>query len=175
MPKKKSATKMPSLTTGEVFALASKYEVAQKTAAAADADRREAANAIVGELERRKTSALESDEFGAFTRITKVQNESVVYDEATLYKALTPAQRREAFDYSIDISILPEADRKALNKALIDLLSPAQRKAARRHRLNVDRLSAAVQEGIISQDVVAEHAEVVKSAAYIRISHGSGS
>lgn len=178
MPKKtdKPKPKIKRIPEAEIYVAAQKLEEGKKEAATAEKAWRGEQDTLVEQiLTLRKTKSLTLTEFGPLTRITIVQNERMEYDEEAIFKELTPAQRREAFDFSLDISQLSVKDRKALNDAMIKLLTPAQRKAARKHRLNVDKLSAAVQSGAIDQKVIAEHAEVKKGSAYVTISHGSGS
>lgn len=171
--RKKKAKRQPEV---DIFVAARNYELASKAVAVANKTKKEAQDLMVEQIQGvRKLGSMESAEYGPFTRITVVQNESMDYDEDGLYGDLTAAQRREAYDYSIDLSRLTADERKALNAAMIELLTPAQRKACKVRALNIDRLSQAVQDDKIDPKVIAKHSKLVKSAAYVRISHGSGS
>lgn len=166
-PKKK----VKPLSDAEVFALAAGYENASKTEADAKKTKTETAKQIISELfTRRKVSSVESSQFGPFTRITVSQAKHMEYDEDGLWKDMTPAQRREAFDTLVNLNALPTDVRKAVIAAL-----PAiERRKVTTHRLNLDKLSLAVQNKKVPAKLVAKHAEEVKNAPYITISHGSG-
>jgi hypothetical protein len=171
-PKKtKTEKKTKPLSEGEIFALAEQYEQAHADAATAEATKKKSKDQLIAELhERRKVRAVESAEYGRFTRITVVTPESVEYDGPALYKDCTPAQRREAFDRNVNLNALsPDA-----RKRVLAVLTKEELRAVTTNTLNVDRLSAAVQAQKVPAELVAKHSEIKKKAPYISISHGSG-
>lgn len=167
----KPKTEAKPLSDAEVFALANSYEHASKAEGEAKKTKAEAAKLIIAELfTRRKVTSVESNNFGPFTRITVSQASHMEYDEDGLWKAMSPSQRREAFDTFVNLNALPSETRKRV----IAQLSPTERKAVTTHRLNVERLSLAVQAKKVAAKLVAKFAEEKKNAPYITISHGSG-
>lgn len=168
--KKVPAAKPKRLTIAEIFRTAKKYEDNQKIEAAAAKEKKAAQNALVEEIGRRKVSSLESDKFGGFTRITRVQNSHMEYDADTLWEDLTPAQRRLVFSRHVDLNALSSDARKRVVAAL----SAEELESVTTYSLDVDKLAQAVQDRKVKAKTVAAHAREVLSAAYIRISHGSG-
>lgn len=165
--KKEAAAKR--LNDAKLFALADKYEESHREEGTAKKSKAESAKAIIGELLTRGVSAIESKEFGGFTRITVVQPEKVEYDRDAIWQALTVKQRREAFDAFVNLNALPAAARKRV----MEVLTKEERTAVTTHELNTERLAQAVQDNKIEAKVVADNSRVVKIAPSIRISHGS--
>lgn len=169
--KKKPTTKAKRLNEAEIFALADRYEDAHAAIAEATTSKKKAAEQILTELHKnRKVRALESSEYGRFTRITVVVGSSVEYDGPALYKELTPAQRREAYDRNVNLNALPADARKRV----IDALTKEELRSVTTNTLNVDKLSEAVQKQKIPAEIVAKHSTVKEKAPYLSISHGSG-
>lgn len=172
----KSKTKAPAkapakLTMAEVFKTAKEYEAAAAQESTAKVAKTKAQKTLVREiLERRKLQVMESDKFGGHTRITVVQSEVPQYDAEGLYAALNAAQRRLAFDRNINLNALDPAARKRV----VEVLSKEELAAVTSYSLNLENLSVAVQARKISSKVVAKFVEFVKTAPYVRISHGSG-
>lgn len=172
MTKKKKKTEKPArLSEAEIFAAAKEYEEATEAESRYKQAKESAKKLILTQLHSiRKVKSVESGEYGEFTRITVVEGSHVEYDGPGLYKDCTVAQRRLAFDRNINFNALPAETRKALLAAV----PKDELKAVTTNVLNVERLSQAVQAGKIPGRLVAKHSEVVKSAPYIRISHGAG-
>lgn len=169
MPTKK--TKPQRIPESEIFAAAHNYETAAQEEAAAKVEKERTKKVLLTQLhEIRKVRAVESDKYGGFTRITVVQNEGIEYDADGMYRDLTPVQRRLAFDRNINFNALPAETRKKI----LEVVPKDELKAVTTRSLNVERLSQAVQDNKIDGKVVAKHSEIVKSAPYIRISHGTG-
>lgn len=168
---KKKVAAPAKLTMAEVFKTAKEYEEAAKQEGAAKRAKTAAQKTLVHEiLERRKLQVMESDKFGGHTRITVVQNETPQYDAEGLYGALNASQRRLAFDRNINLNALDAAARKRV----LEVLTKDELAAVTSYSLNIENLSVAVQSKKISSKVVAKFVEFVKSAPYVRISHGSG-
>lgn len=169
MPTKK--TKAQRISEAEIFAAAHNYEESAKQEAAAKAEKERTKKVIITQLhDLRKIRALESDKYGGFTRITVVQNEGIQYDPDGLYRDLSPVQRRLAFDRDINFNALSAETRKKI----LEVVPKDELKAVTTRRLNVEKLSQAVQDNKIPAKIVAEHSEITKAAPYIRISHGTG-
>jgi hypothetical protein len=164
-------TKTPRLPEAELFALADEYEKHHAREGRAKKEKKGITKTLVEQIQSlRKLGSLESDKFGRFTRITVVQAEHVEYDEDRLWKTFTPAQRRESFDSLVNLNALPLATRKAI----IEMVPRDELKAVSSRRLNVERMSQAVQAGKIDAKVIAPFSEIVKNEPYISISHGKG-
>jgi hypothetical protein len=157
---------LKKLSDAELFVLAADYESGKKIENEGKKKASKAQKLITDELIRRKTKALENEG----TKITLVQNESVVYDGDGLWDDLTPKQRRLAFDEDVNLNGLSVETRKKIR----EIIPKEELAAVTTRRLNVDNLSVAVQEDKIDAKTVAKRASIVKSAPYIRVSHGSG-
>lgn len=168
---KKSSKKTKALKPAELFALAREHEQAKKDAAAAAKHKTEVDAQIIAELmDNRKVRSVESSEFGGFTRITVTQTESTSYDPE-IKNDLTVAQRRLCFDRDINFNLLPEKTRKKI----LQSIPKDELAAVTTERLNVERLSQAVQDGKIDGKIVAKHASISKNKPYVTVSHGTGS
>lgn len=102
-------------------------------------------------------------------RVVYTQQEPVEYDEAGLHHDLTPKQRREVFDESLEISRLSAKERKALHEAMLAHMTKAQLRRATTFSLNKRKLSQAVQGGKVPLDIVNKHSTVTKRAPYTTI------
>jgi hypothetical protein len=166
----KAAKKPKRRSLAEIFAMAAQYELATKAEKDAKKTKGEAQKAVIeGVLEQRKLRKISSDKFGPHTNITIVQAEHEEYDADGLYQALTPKQRREAFDRNINLNELDAAARKKV----LAVLTPDELDAVTTYSLNLDRLSIAVQDSKIPAKAVAPFAHTVKNAPYISITHGA--
>jgi hypothetical protein len=168
---RKKAEAPKKLTIGEVFKTAQNYEDAQKAEAAAAKIKKGAQNALTSDLLRRKVRSMESDKFGPFTRVTVIQNETPQYDDEGLYNELTVPQRRLCFDRFVNLNDL-DADAR---KRVIAALTKEELAKVTTYSLNIEKLSEAVQARKIKAKLVARFTTFVKSAPYIRISHGKDS
>jgi hypothetical protein len=165
--KKKAAKK---LAEAALFALAQEREEAAKQAAAFLAEKTEADQQLIEQLQIRKVRSMESDKFGGFTRITLVQPEPLEYDSDGIWKALKAPQRRLAFDENVNLNALPDD----IRKAVIETIPKDALKAVTSHHLNLDKLAIAVKDEKIDAQIVSDHSSIKEIAASIRISHGSG-
>lgn len=163
----KTTAKPKRLSLAEIFRTAKLYEESQKAEIAAKKAKTSAQKAITDEMERRKVKSLSSKEEPL--HVTFVQNETARYDEDGLWNALTPAQRRLCFDRNINLNEL-SADAR---KRVLAVLTKEELAAVTTHSLDVEKLSLAVQERKIRTKLVAKFTEFVKSAPYIRVSHGA--
>lgn len=166
MAKKKTTE---ALSDRQLFELAAEFENAKTLAKKYESDPvvgwRNIQSRIVAAMSRRKVKSLVDS---SLTKITLVAPTTVVYDEEGMWADLPASKRKAIFDRQINLALLP-ADVQA---ALLEHLTPAQRKRVVSHRLNVDRLADAVQEGKVEPEWVAEHSEIKESSAYIKVSRG---
>lgn len=162
--------KAKRLSDAEIYALAAEYEEAHKEEGSAKKKKGNASKQIIAELQHRKSSAIESNEYGGFTRVTLVAPERVEYNSDGIWSDLTPAQRREAFDTFVNLNQLPTETRKKV----VAMLTKEERRAVTTHILNTDRMSQAVQNGKIDATEIEPHSTIVPIAPSIRVSHGSG-
>lgn len=169
MTKKTEEKKAKRLSDAKLFALADAYEEAHRAEGTAKKEKSTAGKAIITEMISRKSSAIESKEFGGFTRITLVQPSSVEYDDKGIWNALTPTQRREAFDANVNLNALS----KEARKRVMEVLTKEERAAVTTHALNTERMAQAVQDGKIEAKIVADNSHIKQIAPSIRISHGS--
>lgn len=101
--------------------------------------------------------------------ITYVQQTGVVYFD-DLWDDLTQSQRREVFDEEVNLNELPSETRKAL----IKMIPKAERLACTTRKLNPDKVSTAVQNGIIDKAIVQKHSEIKSKAPYTLFTPGKG-
>lgn len=171
MAAKKKRTTTKALSEKALFDLAADFESSKERVKKYENDPvvgwRSIQSKIVAELQRRKVKSLTAS--GSLTKVTLVAPETVVYDDDAIWAELTPAKRRLVFDRQINLSALP----KDVQVELLKSLTASQRKKVVSHRLNVDRLAEAVQDGKVPVELVSEHSEIKASSPYISVSHGS--
>lgn len=158
---------MPRLSDDAIFNLAVAYERQAELEGRARKEKQGISKRICEELEGRGSKSLTAEDG---TTVTRVQAENVIIDEKALYADLRPAQRRKVYRPSLNVSALPTEDQKALLAFL--------RERGLRNKitwnLDTSALSSEVQAGKIDGEVVAEHTTIVKNAAFVRVSRGTG-
>jgi hypothetical protein len=160
MPKKDSE---PKITIAEIVAKDKRRFKLKLRAADLSGKVEKLSSEIISGMKTLKVKSVESDGW----QVSYAQAEPVVYDPA-LVMALSPAQRRLACDEIVDLNALPDEARKRVLKAL----TPAVRKQVTMLRLNVDKLSQAVQQEAIPLELVSRYSSVQPKKAYITPSSG---
>lgn len=120
---------------------------------------------IIKAMQGARTKLVEA----AGVRIVLTEQEVLEYNEPGLWDELKPTQRRLAFDEELNLNALNPEERRALMAAIREILTPGQRRRCTTRKLNIARLSAAVQSGKISTLLVDRHSEMVKRAPYTTI------
>jgi hypothetical protein len=149
------------LDDGQVFALAGRYEKAQRLEGRAKQLKQDFAGRIVAELDQRKLSRLEAPDGSG---VTVVRNES--WDADGLYRRCPSPLRETLFRESHDLNALPEAVRARI----VARLHPGQRAAIARQELDTAALAAARVEKKIGERVLRPCRKL--GSPYIRVSHG---
>ena len=169
----KAKKKSKRLSDAKLFVLAREvYDLRLKQKA--DATKiKESQDAVTAEMMARKSKTMTSLDTGL--KVTMTEKETTVYDEDGLYADLTARQRPLAFDRSLDLSALTPERRTELMKLVRQALTPAEVKVCTVNKLNVDRLSQAVQDDRIAIEVGAAHTEIKKGAPYITVTEGGAS
>lgn len=130
------------------------------------------ANAMLSPEGKKLGRQLSSDDVGL--KVTVTQSETDKWDDQGVWGALTPRERPKAFDRDYDFSALTPERRAELHKAMIAMLSPAEKRLCVRNRLNVARMSQAVQAGDIDAEKIAPFMETHKGTPYITVTpHGA--
>lgn len=155
------------LSDEQIFDLAAAYERQSQIEGRAKKEKKKVGDQICEELEVRGVKSLTASDG---TTVTRTQAESVQFDEKGLWASLRFAVRRKVFRASLPFSKLSEPDQRDLHAWL-------KERGLTKHlvwSLDTSALTAEVQNGRISSELLAEHSKIVKNAPFPRISHGTG-
>jgi hypothetical protein len=161
MPTKKKAVEAPPIA--EIVAKDKRRQKLKERAADLSGKVERLAEEIIQGLEAHGVKSVVHQGWA----VNVAQAEKVVYDDA-LIGALTAKERRLACDEIVDLNALDPAVRKRV----VEALTPQERKRVTTLRLNVERLSQAVQEGKIDLKLVSRYSSIKKNKPYI--TPGSG-
>lgn len=159
---KRTAKKGDSLSNEQIAALAREYKGLDLKVKKLTEEKDKIKPRILAAMVAAKTRLIEV----AGVRVVYSQQQYTDYDEAALWSNMTPRQRRACFDQNFNINELPSEERAELLRALRDMLTPSQRRRCTTNVLNEDKMSAAVQAGIVPLETVKKHSEVKYKAAY---------
>lgn len=177
MAKKSSKTaKKMKVGSSQFWALCRQVREGRLEATRLDGDIKDAqtvvAEAMLSPSGKKLGKSLENDDAGL--KVTVTQKETEVWDPDGVWGALTPRERPLAFDREYDFSALTPERRAELHKAMIASLSPAEKRMCVRNRLNVSRMSQAVQADKIDAEKIAPFMEVKYANPYITVTpHGA--
>lgn len=169
---KKSKKKKVKVGSGEFWRLCAEVRKNRQRSKAIETAVQEDQAQVATAMLDRKDKTLSNEEYGL--QVTVTQNETPQYDGEGIWADLTARERPKCFDRIYDFSTLSQARRAELQKVMFAALTPAEKRMVTVDRLNVVKMSQAVQNGDIAAEKIAPHTTWKKSSPYITVTPLAG-